>query len=346
MVKQNRNVMSFMDVLAHPYILRRRAARNRPVEIENGGEGITGWVANNRQSRIVYDVDDERSIYKPFFSGAKSELCVPLLDKDRHLVGVINVESVRTSAFSKNDQKRLEALADLVVVAIQNVQSNEQRMANERVAILNHIARSLFHRMNNHLGAANVWAKRIVEGSLDSADLANKIRLEISQALADRQRLRSWLDVLQPVDIQSTIRSSCVRTNIPANIKVQRSIPNDLPKVLGNQEQLVDSFYNLIKNSVDAMQNGGNLSINVISMSYDKQAWVVVQFIDNGVGILKEEQNKIFERGYTTKKDGETAHDGEGLWLTKTFIENLGGKITFESIPNKETKFTVLLPAC
>jgi len=338
-----------LDLGTQELVMKARFPENAEIDerwnrtsVRNGGEGITGWVANNRKSRIVYNVDEERLIYKPFFTDAKSELCVPLLNEDGGIIGVLNVESIRISGFDGRDQKRLEALADLVVVAIRNVQTNEQRMASERVATLNHIARSIFHRMNNHLGAASVWAKKIIEGSSNSQELAKKIRLEITQALDDRKRLRSWLDILRPVDVQQTIGLACSRVSIPTNIKVDLCIAENLPKILGNQEQLEDVFYNLIKNSVDAMPDGGNLSVNAMEVNYEEQGWIIIQVIDTGVGIKAEDQEKIYLHEYSTKIE----HDGEGLWLTKTYIENSGGQITVESHPNEETKFTVLLPAC
>jgi signal transduction histidine kinase len=79
-----------------------------------------------------------------------------------------------------------------------------------------------------------------------------------------------------------------------------------------------------------------------MEMEFNTQKWIVVQINDTGIGISDDNKEAIFSPEYTTK-DG---HDGEGLWLTKTYIDKLGGQITVDSIPGKGTKFTVLLPAC
>ena len=179
-------------------------------------------------------------------------------------------------------------------------------------------------------------------GEKYSQELAKKIRSEVTKALEDRNRIRSWLlDNSTSIDIHQIILTAHNRVIIPANINQELNVPLNLPKVMGNEIQLADVFYNLIKNAVDAMPNGGKLSINLKTLEEGKQTWIMVQVIDTGVGIPPEEQDKIFEINYTTKPE----HDGEGLWLTRSYIKRIGGQLFVNSVLNRETKFTVLLPA-
>ena len=97
-------------------------------------------------------------------------MCVPLLDKDSGLLGVLNVESTRVNAFDQRDQLRLEALANQIVIALKNTKNNEQQIA------LNLVTRSTLHQINNHLGAIQVWAKKIIDGGEKySQDYAQKM---------------------------------------------------------------------------------------------------------------------------------------------------------------------------
>ncbi|MDB9404492.1 GAF domain-containing protein [Microcystis sp. CS-574] len=90
------------------------------------GEGITGWVAQHRETVLVNDVTkDKGNRYKRYDEPSNSELCVPIVDQDR-LVGVINLESYRKGAFDERDKQMLEALTDQVVIAIQSVKNREQ----------------------------------------------------------------------------------------------------------------------------------------------------------------------------------------------------------------------------
>lgn len=343
-----------LDLGAEELVMLARYPENAPVDekwnrtsIKGEGQGITGWVAVNRQSRIVDDALED-PIYVSFFPGARSELCVPLLDKDAGLLGVLNVESKSAHAFSERDKRRLEALANQVVIAIKKVQSNDQRVAAERVAALNLIARSVFHRLNNHLGAIQMWAKRISDhGDEYSRELARKIRCQAAGALEDRKRMKSWLDTLEAVDIKQIILTARRRISLPSNVKIKedyRFSSEDLPKVMGSQDQLEDVFYNLLQNAIDAMPRGGELSVNTMPMPtpQDDQVWLVVQVMDTGIGIPKESLDKIFNPEYTTKEN----HDGEGLWITKTYIERLGGQLTVDSHVNSGSKFTVVFPGC
>ncbi|MEM7726113.1 MAG: GAF domain-containing protein [Cyanobacteria bacterium P01_A01_bin.45] len=312
------------------------------LSVQEHGEGITGWVANHRQSKLISDVQLE-PLYKPFFKNIRSELCVPLLDKDRGLLGVLNVESTLINAFDKRDQRRLEALANQVVIALQNAKNNEQQIATKKMQTLNLVARSTVHRINNHLGAIQVWAKRIIDGGEEySQELAKKIRSEITKALEDRSRIKSWLsDDFTSIDVSQIITEAHNRVSIPPNIKQKLNISKNLPQVMGTEIQLVDVFYNLIKNAIDAMPNGGELSINATTLKHEKERWIVVQVIDSGVGIALQDQDKIFDINYTTKAE----HDGEGLWLTRIYVERIGGELNVNSVLNQGTKFTVLLPA-
>ena len=148
---------------------------------------------------------------------------------------------------------------------------------------------------------------------------------------------------LQPVDVKQVLHLALSRINIPSNIKTEFSFGEDLiSKVIGIQGLLEDSFFSIAKNAIDAMPSGGTLSVTGMEMNFNSQKWIIVQINDTGVGILGDNKEAIFSPGYTTKDD----HDGEGLWLTKTYIDKLGGQITVDSIPGKGTKVSVLLPAC
>ena len=199
-----------LDLSTQELVIEAIYPENAPINKQlhrfNDGEGITGWVAKNRQSKLVPDTKLE-PLYQSFFNNTRSELCVPLLDKDRGLLGLLNVESTRVNAFDKRDQRRLEALANQVVIALKNVTNNEQQIAAERMETLNLIARSTLHRINNHLGAIQVWAKNIIDGGEKySQELAKKIRSEVTKALEDRNRIRSWLlDNSTSIDIHQII---------------------------------------------------------------------------------------------------------------------------------------------
>ena len=93
---------------------------------------------------------------------------------------------------------------------------------------------------------------------------------------------------------------------------------------------------NLVTNSIQAMTEGGKLTIQ----AYKEVDDTVISVKDTGVGIPKDVQSKMFTVMFTTKSKGQ----GFGLPVVKRMTESLGGTVTFESIEGKGTTFIVRLP--
>ena len=111
----------------------------------------------------------------------------------------------------------------------------------------------------------------------------------------------------------------------------------DAGEVFADPDQLRRAMVNLVGNAVDAMPNGGTLTVSVGSRD-DGGRSVVVE--DTGVGIPPGDRERIFEPYFTTKASGL----GLGLVLTKKIIDAHGGRIAVESEPGKGTRIEVSLP--
>jgi signal transduction histidine kinase len=112
---------------------------------------------------------------------------------------------------------------------------------------------------------------------------------------------------------------------------------DDLPQTLADPEQLTQAFLNLILNAIQSMPEGGQIEIRTRFMGTDR---IVVEFIDNGMGIPKEKLSRIFDPFYTTKETGS----GLGLSITQKIIIDHQGKIDVQSEVGKGTKFSLTLP--
>ncbi len=123
-------------------------------------------------------------------------------------------------------------------------------------------------------------------------------------------------------------------------IKITLKKSAGLPKIYANYEEIKQAFLNIIKNSLDAMPNGGEL---IIKTSHNKNnpGYVQITFNDNGVGISKENMASIFKPFFTTKQRGT----GLGLAICKRIItERHRGKIEIESQEEKGTTIRIELP--
>ena len=127
------------------------------------------------------------------------------------------------------------------------------------------------------------------------------------------------------------------QNQLKQGVEVIKNYQSNLPLILCYPDELNQVWTNLIHNSIQAMNNKGNLTIDVGI----KEDNLTVSITDSGSGIPEEIMPKIFEPFFTTKSAGEGS--GLGLDIVKKIIDKHQGKMEVESIPGK-TKFTVYLP--
>ncbi len=171
-----------------------------------------------------------------------------------------------------------------------------------------HVAKEEIDRLNR-IVSHFLGAVRPLKGNLNLADV-NEV-LDIA------------LDLMTPEASQT-------------KVTIERRFQTNLPELLADQDQLKQAFINLIKNALQAMPKGGLLQVQ----TERTQQHVQILFIDNGIGISKEETEHIFEPYYSNKEKGS----GLGLVEVKRIINNHGGTVQVESKPKKGAIFTLLLP--
>jgi len=123
---------------------------------------------------------------------------------------------------------------------------------------------------------------------------------------------------------------------VPSNIKVANLVPKDFPQVVMDASMMRRVFSNLITNAIQAMPDGGVLEI---SSTIDDDT-VTVNVKDTGIGIPKENLEKLFQPLFTTKSKGQ----GLGLAVCKRLVEAHGGTIEVDSVVGKGSTFTIKLP--
>ena len=136
--------------------------------------------------------------------------------------------------------------------------------------------------------------------------------------------------------IEDAIKTMDTRAEA-SNVRLLRNYAPGIPQI-GNGN-LFQVFCNLIKNALDAMPDGGELSIST-RLAADDTA--VVEFRDTGSGFAAENADAIFEPFFTTKDKGKGT--GLGLAICKDIVERYHGRITAENDPQGGSIFTVYLP--
>jgi PAS domain S-box-containing protein len=119
-------------------------------------------------------------------------------------------------------------------------------------------------------------------------------------------------------------------------IDVDLSVQDDIPKCPIDRNQVKQAFFNIVRNAIQAMPNGGQLTIGVRS----NDQFVGVAFADSGPGIAADDIAHLFEPYHTTRQEGT----GLGLMVVQRIVRDHGGEIDVQSVPGAGTTFTVLLP--
>ena len=137
--------------------------------------------------------------------------------------------------------------------------------------------------------------------------------------------------------VQSVADLFAQHNNEGKNLEVRLTMPSEIFVVYADRALLTSAFNNLIKNAIQSIppDRDGIISINL----YRENNTAVVKISDNGSGIPKDIQDKIFSPNFTTKVYGS----GIGLLITKNIIQSVSGTITFETIENEGSDFFVQL---
>ncbi|GEM_PF-4915997 len=125
------------------------------------------------------------------------------------------------------------------------------------------------------------------------------------------------------------------------NIKIERNY-KPIKRIVINKDKLYQIIINLIKNDIEALMESEQIEkkLSIIVKEKDHSSFMI-QFIDNGIGISKENISKLFQHGFTTKKAGH----GFGLHNSAAFAQELGGTLSAESKgPGLGATFTLILP--
>jgi signal transduction histidine kinase len=168
----------------------------------------------------------------------------------------------------------------------------------------------------------------------------------IIRGILDLERVQSGTLTFEECVIGDIIRSSAHEFEDQAakrGVKLLIDVPDSLPTVTGDRQQLVQAVSNLIENAVKFTLEGG--SVRVSAEHIEDQ--VVIHVADTGIGIPPEAQPRIFERFFRARHPGaeQISGTGLGLSLVKAVIDAHKGRIWLESEVNKGTTMHLVLPA-
>jgi len=249
----------------------------------------------------------------------------------------------------KQMQKKLEEYSQHLEALVEQrtrqlKEAQEKLIKSERLAAIGEVAAMVGHDLRNPLTGikgATYYLKTKLYSKMDekTREMLELIEADIEYA---NKIITDLLEYSREVHLELTetnpktiITETLHLIKVPKNIQIINRTRKE-PKIRIDIEKMARVFHNLVINAIDAMPNGGKLTIT------SRKTKDAVEFIfkDTGIGMTKETMEKIFTPFFTTKAKGM----GLGLPICKRIIEAHGGKITVESAVGEGTTFILTLP--
>lgn len=276
----------------------------------------------------------------------KAVMCVPILSPEK-LIGVIYVDhQERVMNVTKTDLEILESLADHASVAIENARLTERMLLAERVSTVGRMVSSIVHDLRGPLAGIRA-AAQLLQGNPESPKgprLTSMIITEVDRMAGMAQEVLDYCRGKMEVNAARTDLSALLsRTLEPLRDSLEaRSVSLNLdlgspaapPLDASRMERVIR---NLIDNAVDAMPEGGVLTVS----TRIERGRTVVCVTDTGIGMPEEVRRRIFEPFFTHgKKNG----NGLGMAIAARIVEAHGGEMDVDSAPGEGTTVSLTLP--
>jgi len=220
-----------------------------------------------------------------------------------------------------------------------------------RYAVLAHLAAGLAHEIRNPLHAIQLNATVVEQyaGATRSLESTRAVKESVQAIKGESQRLSDLLnnylglvrpgDEVAPVDLRELSRKVIQLVNFAArkaHVEICLEGEENPPMVYGVASRLQQAILNLVLNAIQAMPDGGMLTMHISSSS----PMVKLRVSDTGPGLAQELSDQLFDTRVTTKPDGS----GLGLPLVRLIVESHGGGVWYRSTPGKGASFTLVLP--
>lgn len=226
--------------------------------------------------------------------------------------------------------------------------TQKQLVQSEKLAAMGRLTAHLSHELNNPICNIRNCAEVLRKLKAQDEDAREYIDLIHDEVLRMSNLTRQLLDFhrparerMEPTDVTGQVEAALKlsgKKHGDSGIRIERKYAENIPLVPTGSDLLKQVFLNLILNAVDAMPEGGTLTLS--TEADDRE--VRVGFTDTGIGMDEETRERIFEAFFTTKS--EVAGVGLGLTVSYHIVLQHGGWIGVESKPGKGSTFTVHLP--
>ena len=326
---------------------------DRVILINPVAEKLTGWHQNdilNLQLKEILKVEknhfgeDLCNIYDKEIS---TPIRCKLISKNRKKID-IEITAVSLKDFTGKTRGKVFIFRDIR----DKLKREEEILKNQKLELLGLLAGGIAHDFNNLLAGifGNIdLAKYKLDKShpsfshIETAEKALEAAVNMTKQLL--MLSKESIPLLETINIKKILIQTAKFNLSGSKVKPDFRIEENLWHIKADKGQITQAIANLVINAKQAMPEGGKIKIKAFNTTNPdrdlKGNFVKILISDQGIGIKKENLEKIFEPYFTTKSTGT----GLGLSIVHKIISKHGGKISVESEEGKGTTFTILLPA-
>ncbi|MEW6544421.1 MAG: ATP-binding protein [Nitrospirota bacterium] len=306
----------------------------------------------------------ERQVLVDTLTALESELCVPLINKER-LIGFLNLGyKADHNMYSQDDLNLLFTLGHNAAIALDNAMLYEDLRRSQtlvrrtdRLRSLETIAGGFAHEIRNPLTSIKTFVQLAPERRNDlefMEHFSGVVSEDVERIERLIQEILDYARYMEPKfteeDLNDVVASCLYFVEVKADsqaVTIAKDLASDLPLVRLDRQQIRQVLLNLFLNAMEAMpDSGGRLTVKTHRLTKASgDSWVQIEVADTGRGIQPENLEQIFDPFYTTKHEsGEREGTGLGLSIVHQIVQEHRGNVEVQSAVGKGTTFLVNLP--
>jgi len=337
----------------------RRIIKLSPEPITIHSDGILIY-ANDAALKVVGATTIEEVVGKPIFDFLHPDYHEMEIERSRSIIPTEERSECVEQKIIRLDGEIIDVETSCICIdkylgkpVIQNVmrditerkRTEEMIRKSEKLSVVGQLAAGVAHEIRNPLTSLKGFLQL-----LNSKNLGYENYFEIMQAEIERinfivnefmivsnpQAVRSLEEKNLESILQSIILLLSAQANL-INVQMITEYDSDIPLIKCDENQMKQVFINILKNALEAMNNGGIIRIQIKNIQPNE---ILIRFIDQGIGIPEEQLPKLGEPFHSTKETGT----GLGLMVTNKIIEGHNGRISIKSKVDQGTTVDIFLP--
>ncbi|MBD3426412.1 MAG: HAMP domain-containing protein [Candidatus Omnitrophica bacterium] len=252
----------------------------------------------------------------------------------------------RTHELKRSQQKLQQKNKELEEKVKELEQTQKMLVQTEKLSSLGKLIGEMAHEVNNPLQAIYGRAQLSLMEEIESDQLKKNFKIIEEQCSRAKDIIRRLLDFSKPskgettqiniTDVMEDTLKLIEHQYSLENVNIKKNYSSEDLQVEVDKNQIEEVFFNIVKNSSEAMDRGGDIAVTTTK----EGDMARVEIRDTGPGMSDDELEKIFDPFYTTKEKGT----GLGLSICFGIVKDHGGNLKYESEPGKGTTATVFLP--